>query len=36
MNQFYISFGEYYYDKLNTVMKEYDIELIVYDETEYF
>ena len=36
MNLYYSSFVTYYYDKLNTLIKNFDVEMVLYDETEYF
>jgi hypothetical protein len=36
MNTFYSGFQTYYTDTLISSMKEFNFELIVYDESEYF
>lgn len=36
MNYYYGEYVAYYEVKIQTMMKTFDIELVVYDETEYF
>jgi hypothetical protein len=36
MNAYYAGFQEYYKNKINSLVSTFDIELVLYDETEYF
>jgi hypothetical protein len=36
MNAFYLIFQDFYKDQINTMVNSFDIELVLYDETEYF